>query len=45
MREAAYEYDWNLNYGGIALIWRGGCIIHSQFLHNIKQANLNNPDL
>jgi 6-phosphogluconate dehydrogenase len=32
MREAAREYDWELNYGGIALLWRGGCIIRSVFL-------------
>ena len=35
---AAKEYGWNLNYGGIALMWRGGCIIRSQFLGNIKDA-------
>ena len=45
MREAAHEYGWNLNYGDIALMWRGGCIIRSQFLDDIKQAYLNNPDL
>jgi 6-phosphogluconate dehydrogenase len=38
MRAAAAEYNWNLNYGGIALMWRGGCIIRSQFLGRIKQA-------
>ena len=38
MREAAKEYEWNLNYGGIAMIWRGGCIIRSQFLGRIKEA-------
>jgi 6-phosphogluconate dehydrogenase len=38
LREAAKEYDWNLNYGGIALMWRGGCIIRSQFLGKIKEA-------
>ena len=32
MRAAAAEYDWDLNYGGIALMWRGGCIIRSAFL-------------
>ena len=36
MREAAKEYDWTLNYGDIALMWRGGCIIRSQFLRDIK---------
>ncbi len=45
MREAAKEYQWNLNYGGIALMWRGGCIIRSRFLESIKQAYSNNPDL
>jgi 6-phosphogluconate dehydrogenase len=38
MRSAAAEYDWNLNYGGIALMWRGGCIIRSVFLGKIKEA-------
>ena len=38
MREAAKEYKWNLNYGGIALMWRGGCIIRSVFLGKIKEA-------
>jgi 6-phosphogluconate dehydrogenase len=38
MRAAAAEYDWNLNYGGIALMWRGGCIIRSAFLGKIKDA-------
>ncbi len=38
MREAAKEYGWNLNYGGIALMWRGGCIIRSVFLGKIKDA-------
>jgi len=38
MREAANEYGWKLNYGGIALMWRGGCIIRSQFLGKIKEA-------
>jgi 6-phosphogluconate dehydrogenase len=38
MRAAAAEYGWNLNYGGIALMWRGGCIIRSVFLGKIKQA-------
>ncbi|HSB14209.1 MAG TPA: hypothetical protein VLE22_07100, partial [Bryobacteraceae bacterium] len=37
-REAAKEYKWNLNYGGIALVWRGGCIIRSAFLGKIKEA-------
>jgi len=38
MREAADEFGWQLNYGDIALMWRGGCIIRSTFLGNIKEA-------
>jgi 6-phosphogluconate dehydrogenase len=38
MRAAAAEHKWNLNYGGIALMWRGGCIIRSAFLDKIKEA-------
>jgi len=38
MKEAAREFNWHLNYGGIALMWRGGCIIRSGFLDNIKHA-------
>jgi len=45
MREAAKEYDWELNYGGIALLWRGGCIIRSAFLARIKEAFDHNNDL
>jgi len=45
MREAAREYKWNLNYGGIALMWRGGCIIRSVFLGKIKEAFDRKPDL
>src|SRR5256885_703050 len=45
MRAAAKEYRWNLNYGGIALMWRGGCIIRSRFLGKIKEAFDNNPKL
>ncbi len=45
MREAAKEYGWNLNYGGVALMWRGGCIIRSVFLGKIKQAYDRNPAL
>src|ERR1035438_682221 len=37
MRAAANEQKWNLNYGGIALMWRGGCIIRSAFLAKIKE--------
>jgi 6-phosphogluconate dehydrogenase len=45
MRAAAKEYKWNLNYGGIALMWRGGCIIRSVFLGKIKEAFDKNPTL
>ena len=45
MRAAAKEYGWNLNYGGIALMWRGGCIIRSRFLGKIKEAFDKNPVL
>ena len=45
MREAAKEYKWNLNNGGIALMWRGGCIIRSVFLGKIKEAFDKKPDL
>ncbi len=45
MRAAAQEYGWNLNYGGIALMWRGGCIIRSVFLGEIKAAYDRNPEL
>jgi 6-phosphogluconate dehydrogenase len=45
MRAAASEYKWNLNYGGIALMWRGGCIIRSAFLGKIKEAFDKNPKL
>jgi 6-phosphogluconate dehydrogenase len=45
MRAAAEEYKWNLNNGGIALMWRGGCIIRSTFLGKIKVAFDNNPKL
>ncbi len=45
MRAAAGEYGWNLNYGGIALMWRGGCIIRSVFLGRIKEAFDDDPGL
>jgi 6-phosphogluconate dehydrogenase len=45
MREAASEYGWKLSYGDIALMWRGGCIIRSRFLGNIKTAFTSNPEL
>ncbi|MBI4027879.1 MAG: decarboxylating NADP(+)-dependent phosphogluconate dehydrogenase [Verrucomicrobia bacterium] len=45
MRAAAKTYKWNLNNGGIALMWRGGCIIRSAFLGDIKKAFKRNPGL
>ena len=45
MRTAAEHYGWNLNYGGIALMWRGGCIIRSVFLGKIKEAYDKDPNL
>ena len=45
LRQAAEEFGWTLNYGGIALMWRGGCIIRSRFLGNIKAAFDKNPAL
>jgi len=45
LRAAAQEYGWHLNYGGIALMWRGGCIIRSVFLKRIKEAYDANPEL
>jgi 6-phosphogluconate dehydrogenase len=45
MRTAATAHDWKLNYGEIALLWRGGCIIRSVFLEDIKKAFDRNPDL
>ncbi|MBR3553445.1 MAG: decarboxylating NADP(+)-dependent phosphogluconate dehydrogenase [Clostridia bacterium] len=45
MRTAAAHYGWNLNYGGIALMWRGGCIIRSVFLGKIKEAFEADPQL
>ena len=45
MRAAAKEYGWNLNYGGIALMWRGGCIIRSAFLGKIRDAFAKDPNL
>jgi 6-phosphogluconate dehydrogenase len=38
LKAAAAEYNWDLNYGGIALLWREGCIIRAQFLERIKEA-------
>ncbi len=45
LRSAAEEYNWNLDYGAIALMWRGGCIIRSIFLGKIKEAFDKNPQL
>jgi 6-phosphogluconate dehydrogenase len=45
LRAAAKEYNWKLNYGGIALMWRGGCIIRSRFLGMIKEAFDKTPKL
>lgn len=45
MQQAAADYGWKLNYGDIALMWRGGCIIRSQFLGKIKDAFDKNPNL
>ncbi|MCK5725795.1 MAG: decarboxylating NADP(+)-dependent phosphogluconate dehydrogenase [Thiotrichaceae bacterium] len=45
MQQASDKYHWNLNYGNIALTWRGGCIIRSRFLDNIKAAYEKDPQL
>ena len=45
MRSASEEYNWDLNYGGIAKMWRGGCIIRSVFLGKIKEAFDKNPNI
>ncbi|EXF67965.1 6-phosphogluconate dehydrogenase [Vibrio parahaemolyticus AQ3810] len=45
MREASNENGWDLNYGNVALMWRGGCIIRSAFLGNIRDAYEANPEL
>jgi len=45
MRAAAVEYGWDLDFGNIALLWRGGCIIRAQFLGKIKEAFDTNPEL
>ena len=45
IRAAAVEYGWSLNFGEIALMWRGGCIIRAQFLGKIKEAFDKRPDL
>ncbi len=45
IKRAGDDYSWNLNYGEIALMWRGGCIIRSSFLSRIKEAYDRNPEL
>ena len=45
LTNAAKQFNWDLNYGGIALIWRGGCIIRSVFLTKINDAYKNNPEI
>jgi 6-phosphogluconate dehydrogenase len=45
MLEAARDFKWKLNYGSVALMWRGGCIIRSKFLGKIKEAFDKNPNL
>ncbi len=45
MQSASEQYNWNLDYGNIALTWRGGCIIRSRFLNDIKKAYDKNPQL
>ena len=45
MQDAARTYNWNLNYGGVALMWREGCIIRSAFLGKIQEAYAENPAL
>ena len=45
LRNAASEYNWDLNYGEIAMIWRGGCIIRSAFLNKIYEAFTRDPQL
>lgn len=45
LKEAAKQYNWDLNYGGCALMWRGGCIIRSRFLGNIREAFDKNANL
>ncbi|GAA0488375.1 NADP-dependent phosphogluconate dehydrogenase [Salinibacillus aidingensis] len=45
LKAASEEYDWNLNFGEIAMLWREGCIIRAGFLQNIKEAYDRNPQL
>jgi len=44
MRAASEEHHWELNYGNVAMMWRGGCIIRSAFLGNIRDAYANDPE-
>ncbi|MBZ4223562.1 NADP-dependent phosphogluconate dehydrogenase [Bacillus wiedmannii] len=45
LKAASEEYDWNLDFGSISMLWRGGCIIRAAFLQNIKEAYERNTDL
>ena len=45
IKAAAKEYNWNINFGDMALLWRGGCIIRAVFLEDIKKAFERNPEL
>ena len=45
LQAASKEYGWDLNYGGVAMLWRGGCIIRAAFLEDIKGAYDRNPEL
>lgn len=45
LKAAEKEFGWVLNYGGIALMWRGGCIIRARFLNDIKAAYGRDPQL
>lgn len=45
LQEASKTFNWNLNFGNIALLWRSGCIIRSNFLDDINKAYVNNPTL
>ncbi|MGF9964107.1 NADP-dependent phosphogluconate dehydrogenase [Bacillus rhizoplanae] len=45
LKAASEEYDWNLDFGSISMLWRGGCIIRAAFLQNIKEAYEKNTDL
>ena len=45
LQAASVEYGWELDYGGVAMLWRGGCIIRAAFLEDIKKAYDCNPEL